>query len=552
VKINKIITESIKKAFIDQSGSLASVKDKLTVKAKADGCTDIYYFDDFKFAEPLKAAKAGEDIIVYTDEDCQVNCPELSEFKNVKIYDITNDIKNESLTEAEETPDEDIAIDDILDASVSEIADAVQDAAEEASDNKETFSDDKAETIAKEIKTYATGFDAAAWAPLDVASELTDKLDDCLANAMAAHAAGTSDGVDLLVTGLPGSGKTGITKQWAKDRGVNLFYLNAKNDDLGAILNGFPVDTVETDADGKQVHRVARSFSKSLDALDKERSVLFLDEFNRAAPKLRAVLLSLINEHVVDGDGPDGFRHFNNLLFTVACINPAVSTDPGAMSLNDAEMSRFVDTMDWDSKVPDAIKYIRFHIKKLLDALKPEDENYSFFYVRYHKILNLAEALLGDPLFEFDSRDDLNDLAFNTNAAGQPEPAKMLNQRAITDALMSHGYNKEKFLKWVDKYSKFLDKDKEMIHNILDNWVEPEVTVSSAGTTTNTQTADTSKPETTNAANADSDDFDSIFGTEGEEVDDDLFTSTASKAGKAARVSAADALNRIKAFDFSL
>jgi hypothetical protein len=215
-------------------------------------------------------------------------------------------------------------------------------------------------------------------------------------------------------------------------------------------------------------------------------------------------------------------------------------------------MSRFVDTMDWDSKVPDAIKYIRFHIKKLLDALKPEDENYSFFYVRYHKILNLAEALLGDPLFEFDSRDDLNDLAFNTNAAGQPEPAKMLNQRAITDALMSHGYNKEKFLKWVDKYSKFLDKDKEMIHNILDNWVEPEVTVSSAGTTTNTQTADTSKPETTNAANADSDDFDSIFGTEGEEVDDDLFTSTASKAGKAARVSAADALNRIKAFDFSL
>jgi hypothetical protein len=51
---------------------------------------------------------------------------------------------------------------------------------------------------------------------------------------------------------------------------------------------------------------------------------------------------------------------------------------------------------------------------------------------------------------------------------------------------------------------------------------------------------------------AESDDFDSVFGTEGEEVDDGLFTSTASNAGKAARVSAADALNRIKAFDFSL
>jgi hypothetical protein len=463
--------------------------------------------------------------------------------KNSKLQEQI-EVDNKIVEDVEDSTGEDIAIDDILDASVSDIADAVQDAAKEASDGKEVYSDAKAETVAKEIKTYATGLDAAAWAPLDVASELTDKLDDCLANAMAAHAAGTSDGVDLLITGLPGSGKTGITKQWAKDRGVNLFYLNAKNDDLGAILNGFPVDTVEKDADGNDVHRVTRSFSKSLDALDKPKSVLFLDEFNRAAPKLRAVLLSLINEHVVDGDGPDGFRHFDNLLFTVACINPSVPTDPGAMDLNDAEMSRFVDTMDWDSKVPDAIKYIRFHLKKLINALKPEDENYNFFYVRYYKILNLAEALLGDPLFEFDSRDDLLDL-FN-------DKAKMLNQRAITDALMSHGYNKDKFLNWVDKYSKFLDKDKEMIHNILDNWVEPEVTVPGANNATVAQAAEAPAENNNTAANSESDDFDSVFGTEGEEVDDDLFTSNASNAGKAARVSAADALNRIKAFDFSL
>jgi cytochrome c5 len=189
VKINKIITESVKKAYIDQSGSLASVKDKLTAKANADGCADIYYFDDAKCTEPIKAAEAGENIIVYTDEDYKVNCPELAEIKNIEIHNITDDIKNESLTEAEESSDEDIAIDDIVDASVSEIADAVQDAAEEASDGKETYSDTKAETVAKEISTYAKGFDAAAWAPLDVASELTDKLDDCLANAMVCFSA---------------------------------------------------------------------------------------------------------------------------------------------------------------------------------------------------------------------------------------------------------------------------------------------------------------------------------------------------------------------------
>ena len=450
----------------------------------------------------------------------------------------------ETLVEAEQTSTDDIAIDDVNAASVNDVADAVQTAAEVASDGKETYSDEKAKTVATEIKTHARGFDATAWAPLDVPSELTDKLDDCLANAMAGHAAGTHDGVDVLITGLPGSGKTGITKQWAKDRGVNLFYLNAKNDDLGAILNGFPVDTVETDADGNEVHKVTRSYSKSLDGLDKKNSVLFLDEFNRAAPKLRAVLLSLINEHVVDGPGPDGFRHFDNLLFTVACINPSVPTDPGAMDLNDAEMSRFVDTMDWDSKADDALRYINFHVSSLLKDLKPTDENYEFFYVRYKKILNLANALIGDHRFEFDSRDDLLDL-FN-------DKAKMLNQRAITDALMAHGYNKAKFLNWVDKYSKFLDKDKNMIHEILDSWVELDVAVPNSGSA-NAEAEDEAAATSAPSNDIDETDFDSLFGSEGEESDQDLFGgNVASSAGAAARVSAADALNRIKSFDFSL
>ena len=450
-------------------------------------------------------------------------------------------VENNTVLEADEVekPTDDIAIDDIKSASTSEIADAVQDAAEAASDNKETFSDEKAEKIANEIKTHANGFDAAAWAPLDVPSELTDKLDDCLANAMAAHSAKNSDGVDLLITGLPGSGKTGITKQWAKDRGVNLFYLNAKNDDLGAILNGFPIDTVEKDENGNDVHRVTRSFSKSLDALDKPKSVLFLDEFNRAAPKLRAVLLSLINEHVVDGDGPDGFRHFDNLLFTVACINPSVPTDPGAMDLNDAEMSRFVDTMDWDSKADDALRYINFHVNDLIGRLDKADENYAFFYTRYNKILNLANALIGNPNFEFDSRDDLLDL-FN-------DKAKMLNQRAITDALMAHGYSKDKFLNWVDKYSKFLEKDKEMIHDILDLWVEPEVALS--GDSNNTAK---NASKTTTDTNVDETDFDSVFGAEGEESDSDLFGTAPTATQSAAKLSAADVRNNIKNLDFTL
>lgn len=461
--------------------------------------------------------------------------------KKIELLEDTADTENAEPVEASAAAG-DMVIDDVSSATIADIADAVQVAAETASEGEETYSDKKAEVVANEIKTHAKGFDTAAWAPLDVRSELTDKLDDCLANAMVAHASGTHDGVDLLVTGLPGSGKTGITKQWAKDRGVNLFYLNAKNDDLGAILNGFPVDSTEKDAQGNEVHRVIRSFSKSLDALDKPKSVLFLDEFNRAPANLRAVLLSLINEHVVDGDGPDGFRHFDNLLFTVACINPAVPTDPGAMDLNDAEMSRFVDTLDWDSSVTGAIDYITFHLNKLVKELKPEDENYKFMYLRYNRILNLARALLTDARFEFDSRDDLIDL-FN-------DKAKMLNQRALTDALMSHGYDKQKFLNWVDKYSKFLQKDKDMIHNILDPWVEPNVTVPS--TDGSNAIDDTNNASTKSTAAIDETDFDSVFGNDGAETDSDIFGTQLSAAGAAAKVSAAEVEARIKSFDFGL
>jgi MoxR-like ATPase len=466
----------------------------------------------------------------------------ITESNLTKEIEQLEEAADETEVSMEEIPEEEMIVDDVLGASTAEVADAIQAAAEEASDGKETYSDKNAESIAKELKTYAQGFDAAAWAPLDVPSELTDKLDDCLANALVAQASGTHDGVDLLVCGLPGSGKTGITKQWADDRGVNLFYLNAKNDDLGAILNGFPVDTAGEDEEGNKVHKVIRSYSNALDPLKRPRSVLFLDEFNRAAPKLRATLLTLINEHEVEGPGEKGTYRFENLLFTVACINPSVPTDPGAMDLNDAEMSRFVDKLDWDSKVDDAIRYLEFHIKKVLARHDPSEENYAFFYVRYNKIINLARALLTDYRFEFDSRDDLLDL-FN-------DKATMLNQRAITDALMSHGYAKQKFLNWVDKYSKFLQKDKDMIHEILDTWVEPEVKAPTSGSA-NTEEEPENAPAK-QAAATDETDFDSVFGSEGEESDTDLFGSTASKAGNAAKVSAADALARIKGFDFSL
>lgn len=463
--------------------------------------------------------------------------------KEIEALEEAAEDATEEETPIDEIQDEDMIVDDVLSASTAEIADAVQAAAEAASAGEETYSDVKAEKVATELKTYAKGLDVTKWAPLDVPSALTDALDECLAEAMIAQKSGRKDGTDLLVNGLPGSGKTGITKQWAEDRGVNLFYLNAKNDDLGAILNGFPVDTVDTDDEGNQMHKVQRSYSNALDPLKEPRSVLFLDEFNRAAPKLRATLLTLINEHTIEGPGKKGIYRFDNLLFTIACVNPAVPTDPGAMNLNDAEKSRLVMKMKWDSNVDDAVRYLTFYLNKTINNLNKSDEDYAFLYVKHKKVYNLAMALLNDPRFEFDTRDDLLDL-FN-------EDKNMLNQRSITDGLLFAGDSKARFLKWVDNRSDFLQRDIDMIHDILDTWVEPDVTVPGAGANTDAEAETETASQQTTAA-ADDTDFNSVFGDDGEETDSDLFGTQTSSAGKSAKVSAADALARIKGFDFSL
>jgi hypothetical protein len=93
--------------------------------------------------------------------------------------------------------------------------------------------------------------------------------------------------------------------------------------------------------------------------------------------------------------------------------------------------------------------------------------------------------------------------------------------------------------------SKFLDKNKEKIHEILDSWVEPDVAVPGA----NGSAAPVKTPA---KAASSSDDFDAVFGSDGEETDVDLFGTGSSTAGNAAKVSAADAMNRIKNFDFTL
>lgn len=90
--------------FIDQSGSGAQAKRAAEpvnafVEQHPEAKVNVQYFDDFEFSEPLAAAKAGKQVVIYTDDDYKTNCPELETFENVTIINVMQEDLLEDLAD---------------------------------------------------------------------------------------------------------------------------------------------------------------------------------------------------------------------------------------------------------------------------------------------------------------------------------------------------------------------------------------------------------------------------------------------------------------------
>lgn len=90
--------------YIDKSGSGAQayraepmVKD--FIDQHPDVWVNVYYFTDSRYSEPLAAAKAGKQVIVYTDDDYTTNCPELADFENVTLINVMQESLKEDLAD---------------------------------------------------------------------------------------------------------------------------------------------------------------------------------------------------------------------------------------------------------------------------------------------------------------------------------------------------------------------------------------------------------------------------------------------------------------------
>ena len=116
----------------------------------------------------------------------------------------------------------------------------------------------------------------------------------------------------VKLTKNPGTGRLALAKQWAKNRGINLLCVNARDFDdtsLGGLgepdLGGFVAKNSKT----------LDSAGLNFKTLNQPNSVLFLDDAYRTPSKVRSDVLNLIRNH----ETPEG-RVLKNFLFTIVVV----------------------------------------------------------------------------------------------------------------------------------------------------------------------------------------------------------------------------------------
>lgn len=362
---------------------------------------------------------------------------------------ITESVK---LKEADETTAEVIDSND----SAAEILDKVEDAAEGTDVVNTTEVAAEIAAASDKIEAEKTVVDLEDDTSLGVKNKITDALDMALKAALRFKKKRIPEVANIMICGLPGSGKTASVYDWstqatADGKPVNITYLNMKNNDLDAFINGYTVQ------DKDDPDYVKQAFSRNLNGLEQENSILFLDEYNRQTEnQIRASVLTLINEHYVVGKDTGGRHYFKNFLFTVAVMNPSARTDRGAAELNDAEKSRFLfyyTKMDSDPETTEAYLNKQYD-KSIQHELARENPDYDEIETDL-RIKDLGTFIVKDPAFKYDGEDKLATLA-RTNR-------KMLNQRSLTAGLAATMGDKDLFKNWLMNGANFLTNEDEGI-----------------------------------------------------------------------------------------
>lgn len=322
-------------------------------------------------------------------------------------------------------------------------------------------------------------------ASTDAVYALNNSLDVAI-NQKKAGVDSTGSYPNIILSGLAGFGKTAQVKSFCKEHHLNLFACDAKSLDV-ATVGGIPYPKKDANGELKQVP-IASSY---WDKLSLPNTVLFLDEFNRAADNVAGTLLELINSHdlPITTEGEDGqysnIKHFDNILFTVIAINPASNIFANVNEFTPEKVSRGIALIDVKGDRNELLTHLTKVYNAILEnPLLPED-----VHNRYEGQLNLATALLSAPAFTFDDAVDVEEIHTGNNSEGSL--TQFLNYRTITGALFGCNGTKLHFLKNLNRLYHFSKKKTLMIENILKSYADKPTKGNSIFTKAQQQMADT-------------------------------------------------------------
>lgn len=261
---------------------------------------------------------------------------------------------------------------------------------------------------------------------------------------------------NIMLHGEGGLGKTAMVSQWADRNNINLVNKKASTmdeTDLGGAMSP------STERKGI----AQRLTTDDFDSLDQPRSVLFLDEYNRARPEVRTPLMELVNNHIIpDNREASGFRFLPNFLFTVAAVNPDTNNHRyEVIPLDSAEMTRFSHI-----DVVPILKSFKSHLMKDLKAELEsigDDEDFADLALETKGKMKLAEAILSSKLFKFDDTEQ-RDKDWDTPGYNKIP----LDYRSFEQAIMNSDGTKEGLLAVWKENSNNLRY--EMIEDILEDY----------------------------------------------------------------------------------
>ena len=267
---------------------------------------------------------------------------------------------------------------------------------------------------------------------------------------------------NVMLIGEAGVAKTAIAKAWAKAHDLNLYIVSAASLDpldLGGLA--YPD---EPDPETHKRNTASQLHNTKFDPLSNKKTVLFLDELNRAAGRSIDVLLTLINDHMIENQ-----RYL--FAFTIAAINPDYSK--GRYKVNEldwAQKGRFAKVII-DPNDPKNLKSLfdvalipKYNrrleiIKKKIAELKTNANGIDTNSPEYKNALgrlqdraNVAQwrlntvkafrqdMLSSHPTFTFDTTEELNDLVTSTTDPLKKEALGALNNRTFESIIdMSNG-----------------------------------------------------------------------------------------------------------------